>query len=75
MRTVWASTGWAKRGRLVLETPEMPGVTRKYTAIQQVQDEEGVSRIWAGVHFRNSIEVADDMGRRIGEFVLTNYLH
>jgi hypothetical protein len=59
----------------VLETPEMPGVTRKYTAIQQVQDEEGMSRIWAGVHFRNSIEVADDMGRRIGEFVQTKYLH
>jgi hypothetical protein len=59
----------------VLETPEMPGVARKYTAIQQVQDEEGMSRIYAGVHFRNSIEVADDMGRRIGEFVLTKYLH
>jgi hypothetical protein len=59
----------------VLETPEMPEVTRKYSSIQQLEDEENMARIWAGAHFRNSNEVADDMGKRIAEFVLASYPH
>jgi hypothetical protein len=58
----------------VLETPEMPRVTRKYLSIQQLEDEVDMARIWGGLHFRNSAEVAEDMGKRIGDFVLTSYL-
>ena len=52
----------------------MPGVTRKYSTIQQLEDEVSIARIWGGVHFRNSLEVGHEMGKRVGEYVLKNYL-
>jgi hypothetical protein len=56
-----------------LTTTRMPGVTRRYTSLREVGAEVDNARIWAGVHFRNSAEVADDMGWRIGEYVLKTY--
>jgi hypothetical protein len=32
------------------------------------------ARIWAGVHYRFSTVVGSDMGRRIGELALRDYL-
>jgi hypothetical protein len=53
---------------------EMPGVTRKYTSIQQLEDEVAMARIWGGVHYRNSNEVGNAIGRKVAEYVLQNYL-
>src|SRR6266545_2805578 len=53
---------------------EMPGVTRKYTSIQQLEDEVAMARIWGGVHYRTSNEVGNSIGRKVGEYVLQNYL-
>jgi hypothetical protein len=52
----------------------MPGVTRKYTSIQQLEDEVAMARIWGGVHYRTSNEVGNAIGRKVGEYVLKNYL-
>ena len=52
----------------------MSGVTRKYTSIQQLEDEVAMARIWGGVHFRTSNEVGNTIGRKVGEYVLQNYL-
>ena len=52
----------------------MPGVTRKYSTIQQLEDEVSMARIWGGVHYRNSTEVGHEMGKLVGEFVLKNYM-
>ena len=52
----------------------MPGVTRKYTSIQQLEDEVSMARIWGGVHYRTSNEVGHGMGKKVGEYVLQNYL-
>jgi hypothetical protein len=43
----------------VLTTAELPGVTRNYTSFDVVAQEVDDARIWAGVHFRNSDEIAD----------------
>jgi hypothetical protein len=51
----------------------MPGVTRKYTNIQQLEDEVSMARIWGGVHFRTSNEVGHLIGKHVGEYVLQNY--
>lgn len=48
----------------------MPGVTRKYSTITQLEDEVSMARIWGGVHFRNSNEVGHLLGKRVGEYVL-----
>lgn len=52
----------------------MPGVTRKYSTIQQLEDEVSMARIWGGVHYRNSNEVGHKIGKQVGEYVLKNYL-
>jgi hypothetical protein len=31
-------------------------------------------RIWGGIHFRNSLEVGDSMGRKIAADLIANYL-
>lgn len=52
----------------------MPGVMRKYSTIQQLEDEVSMARIWGGVHYRTSTEVGYEMGKRVGDYVLNNYL-
>ncbi len=31
-------------------------------------------RIWGGIHFRNSLEVGNDMGRKIAAYLIDNAL-
>jgi len=52
----------------------MPGVTRKYTSIQQLEDEVAMARIWGGVHYRNSNEVGNAVGKNVAAHVLENTL-
>jgi hypothetical protein len=52
----------------------MPGVTRKYTSIQQLEDEVSMARIWGGVHYRTSNEVGHAIGKKVGDHVLQSYL-
>ena len=33
-------------------------------------DTVGLSRIWAGIHFRSDIEVGNDMGKAISDSIL-----
>jgi hypothetical protein len=42
-----------------------PGVTHRWTTIHQYDVEVSSARIWGGIHYRNSTEVAAAMGRRI----------
>ena len=58
----------------MLSYPAMPGVTRKCTSIQQLEDEVAMARIWGGVHFRNSNEVGNELGAKVGNHVLQNHL-
>jgi hypothetical protein len=54
-------------GEITLTSPTAPGVTRKWTRLQDYADEVSNARIYAGFHYRFSTEVAKDMGRKIGE--------
>jgi hypothetical protein len=31
-------------------------------------------RIWGGIHFRNSLNVGDAMGRKLGDYLVANYM-
>jgi hypothetical protein len=53
---------------------DMLGVTRRYTSIQQLEDEVSMARIWGGVHFRTSNEIGHTLGTQVGGYVLSNYL-
>jgi hypothetical protein len=37
-------------------------------------EEIRLGRIWAGVHFRNSLDVSEDMGRKIAAYLIENAL-
>ena len=52
----------------------MPGVVRQYTSLHQLDEEVSMARIWGGVHYRTSTEVGRAMGKKVGEYVLRNYL-
>lgn len=52
----------------------MPGVTRKYTSIQQLEDEVAMARIWGGVHFRTSNEVGNAVGKKVAAHVMATTL-
>jgi PAP2 superfamily len=47
---------------------------RRFTSIAHMAEEIRLGRIWAGVHFRNSLEVSEDMGRKIAAYLIENTL-
>ena len=51
-----------------------PKRTRQLAGIAQMAEEHGNVRVWGGIHFRNSLEVATDMGRKIAAYVVANSL-
>jgi hypothetical protein len=47
----------------------LPGVTRHYRGFSQAAEENGMSRLYAGIHFRHAVRVGRDHGRRVGQTV------
>ncbi|MHC2625386.1 hypothetical protein ACVIW2_007418 [Bradyrhizobium huanghuaihaiense] len=61
-------------GEFSLTSPTAPGVTRKWSRLQDYSDEVSNARIWAGFHYRFSTEVGKDMGRKIGALTVATQL-
>jgi PAP2 superfamily len=61
-------------GEFSLTSPTAPGVTRKWTSVQDYSDEVSNARIYAGFHYRFSTEVGKDMGKKIGELTVATQL-
>ena len=57
-----------------LTTPTAPGVTHRWTRLQEYIDEPSNARIWSGIHYRFSTEVGTRMGRMIAEYTVQTYL-
>jgi hypothetical protein len=51
-----------------------PGVTRRWTRLQEYSDEVAVARIYGGFHYRFSNTAAQDMGRKIAELAIQTKL-
>jgi hypothetical protein len=51
-----------------------PRPQRQFASVAQMGDEQWMVRIWGGIHFRNTQEVSERMGRRISEHLFSNYL-
>ena len=47
---------------------------RQFTTVAQMGEEQTLVRIWGGIHFRNTLEVSERMGRKISEHLISNYL-
>ena len=60
---------------LVNVTYPINGVTRRYDAISQIAEENDNGRVWGGIHTRQTVgRGGADQGRKIGDYVITNYL-
>ncbi|MFK4510367.1 vanadium-dependent haloperoxidase [Bradyrhizobium daqingense] len=72
--TVLRSIAGDDIGELSVTSPTAPGVTRKWSRIQDYSDEVSNARIYAGFHYRFSTEVGKDMGRKIGDLTVATQL-
>lgn len=59
---------------LATSSPTAKGATRRWTSIDAFVSEIGESRIYAGIHYRTSINVATDMGEQIGALAVERVL-
>jgi hypothetical protein len=57
-----------------LTSPSAPGVTRTFVKLSDYSAEVINARVYDGVHYRTSGEVAATMGRQIGQYTVENYL-
>ena len=49
-----------------------PKVTRQFDTIKAVVEETRLVRVWGGIHFRNTLEVSDVMGREVAAYLVAN---
>ncbi len=61
-------------GELTLTSPLAPSVTRKWKRLDDYRDEVALARIYAGFHYRFSIEAAKAMGMKIGTLTVKTQL-
>lgn len=61
-------------GEITLTSPTAPGVTRRWTRLQDYRDEVALARIYGGFHYRFSNLVGTDMGTKIGQMTTANQL-
>jgi hypothetical protein len=52
----------------------MLGVVRYAESWPKLAEEVSLSRIYAGAHFRHSMEVGADLARRVAEYELQGFL-
>ncbi|HWM12745.1 MAG TPA: vanadium-dependent haloperoxidase [Solirubrobacteraceae bacterium] len=50
-------------------------LTRRYRSFSEAANENGLSRILVGFHFRNAVEDGIEHGRRIGDRAVDRFLH
>jgi len=47
---------------------------RRFDSLAQMAEEHKEVRIWGGIHFRNSVNVGEAMGRKLAEHLVANYM-
>jgi hypothetical protein len=69
-----AQLGTADIPEVTMASPTAPGATHRWTNIRDYNNEVSQARIWAGFHYRFSTRVGQDMGRKIGKYVVKNLM-
>jgi PAP2 superfamily len=71
---VEAIFGSADVPEITMTSATAPGVARRWTNLRTYADEVANARIWAGFHYRFSNQAAQDMGRKLGAYVVQNVM-
>ncbi|HTO46378.1 MAG TPA: vanadium-dependent haloperoxidase [Burkholderiales bacterium] len=58
--------GTGRVSAIAMTSPTAPGVTHRWERISDYVKEVSNARVWGGIHYRNSTEVGERMGREIG---------
>ena len=66
--------GAEETAQVTMTSSGAPGVKRSWTRLEDYANEIAMARIYAGVHYRNSTDVGQRMGRDIGAYAVQNYL-
>jgi hypothetical protein len=66
--------GTGRVSTISMTSPTAPGVTRRWEQISDYVKEVDNARIWGGIHYRNSTEVGERMGREIGRLAAKRVL-
>src|SRR5262245_60636225 len=66
--------GTADIPEVAMTSSTMPGVSHRWTNLRAYNDEVSYARIWSGFHYRFSVRVGQEMGRRIGQYVAENVM-
>src|SRR6516162_8578982 len=62
--------GTAEVPEIVMTSSTAPGVTHRWTNIRAYADEVSQARIWAGFHYRFSVLAGQDVGPKVGRYVV-----
>jgi hypothetical protein len=68
------SQAFGQRFDFAVSSPILPGVTRSFSSFDAAAEEAGLSRIYAGDHFRFDHSAGERLGRRIATFVSAHEL-
>jgi PAP2 superfamily len=66
--------GTADIPEVAMTSSTAPGVTHRWSNVRAYADEVAYARIWAGFHYRFSVRVGQDMGRKIGQHVVDSVM-
>ncbi len=56
----------------IVESDQMPGVTRSFTSFDGALDEIADARVFGGIHFRTACNDGRTLGTAVGNYVLQN---
>lgn len=59
---------------ITMTSATAPGVTHRWTRVADYVTEVNNARVWGGLHYRNSTQVGEAMGRKIGALAIKEIL-
>jgi hypothetical protein len=70
---VKADVGKAPLPVLATSSPTLKGATRRWTRLEDFEREVADSRIYAGIHYRFSVDAGLALGRKVGDLTVTRF--
>ncbi len=57
-----------------ISAPGYPGFTWTFNRFSDAEAQVKEARIWAGIHYRNSVNVGEQVGTQVADYVVQNFL-
>ena len=74
LTTILSAEGPPPTGGIEITSDAFPGVVHTVPSFEVLADEISISRIYAGAHFRSSVEAGAALGRSVANFGLRGFL-